>query len=259
MDTVATTAVVSPGRSVRKKVGKILKYVWLWTASIVFACLVLDWSWVNSGSSKWKLEIDRDGTQVYSMKVPGDSIVKFRGVTQYGYSYSQMLSAFIDAESFTKDCGKLAAGCLEYRFLKPWDPQHMTNTQYWRTELPSPFLNREVVVNGKIFQNKETKEILLENSAAPSLIPPNDCCVRITQLHNTWKYTPLKNGKVEVEYIQNFSGGGFVPDFLLSFGAEPVYQLMHVDIPKLLDDDKYRNAKLDFIEEYQTSSTVAAR
>ena len=249
MDTIVTTA-IGPGNKAPKRAWKYLKTFWVWTASIVFTCLVMERFWVMSGSSQWKLEIDRDGTQVYSMKVPGDSIVKFRGVTQYGYTYSHMLSAFIDAESFTKDCGKLAAGCVEYRFLKPWDPQHMTNTQYWRTELGGPFQNREVVVNGKIFQDKDTKVILLENSAAPSLIPPNDCCVRISQLHNTWKYTPLANGKVEVEYIQNFAGGGFIPDFLLAFGAEPVFQLMHVDIPKLLDNEKYRRAKLDFIEEY---------
>lgn len=256
MDTTVTTPVA--GAATRfTRTRAYLKRFWVWTASVGFALVALNWIWVASGSGTWQLEIDRDGTQVYSMKVPGDSTVKFRGVTQYDYSYSQMLSAFIDAESFTEDCGKLAAGCLEYRFLKPWDRQRMTNTQYWRTELFPPFLNREVVVNGRIYQNPQTKEILLENSTAPSLLPPNPCCVRITQLHNTWHYTPLKNGKVQVEYIQNFDAGGFFPDFLMSFGAQVVHALLHEDIPKLLDNDKYRNARLDFIEEYGDSAPSA--
>jgi len=244
-------------RGLTNLVWRILKKTWWITASIVLTYVVLLNLWVASGSSQWKLEIDREGTQVYSMKVPGDSTVKFKGVTQYDYSYSQMLSAFIDAESFTKDCGKLAAGCVEYRFIQPFDPVRKTNTQYWRTELFPPFLNREVIVRGSIVQDPVTKGILLENTAVPSLLPPNDCCVRITQLHNTWKYTPLANGKVEVEYIQNFAGGGFLPDFLMSFAGEGVFQLMHADIPKLLDNDKYRSAKLDFILEYRTDKSAS--
>lgn len=259
---VASTAIPigsesKPKTGVRGILWKILKKAWWWAASIVFAYVVLNQLWVSSGSGEWKLEIDRDGTQVYSMKAPGDSVVKFRGVTQYDYSYSQMISTFIDAESFTQDCSKLAAGCLEYRFIKAWDPVHMTNTQYWRTELFPPFANREVIVNGSMIQDPVTKGILLENSAAPSLLPPNDCCVRITQLHNTWKYTPLSNGKVEVEYTQNFAAGGMFPDFLLSFSAEMVHQLLHKDIPRLVDEDKYRNAKLDFILEYRADKTAS--
>lgn len=256
-ETVGSKGTAGSGANFARTARKYLKYFWLWSASIVFTLVALDWLWVASGSSEWTLEIDRDGTQVYSMKVPGDSTVKFKAVTQYDYSYSQMLSAFIDADSFTHDCGKLAAGCLEYRFLKPWDPQHLSNTQYWKTQLFPPFSNREVVVNGTIVQNQQTKEILLENTAAPSLLPPNECCVRITQLHNTWRYTPQDNGKVQVEYIQNFAAGGFFPDFLLSLGAEPVHQLLHRDIPKLLDNDKYRNAKLDFIQEYRDPEPAA--
>lgn len=239
--------------------GKYLKYLWLGAASIVLTGVVLNWLWVMSGSNEWELEIDRDGVQVYSLKTPGDGNVMFKGVTQYDYSYSQMLAAFIDDESFAKDCGKLSAGCVEYRFLKPWDPRLMTNTQYWRTQLFFPFANREVVVSGRIRQDKDTKELLLENSAAPSLIPPNECCVRITHLHNTWRYTPQENGRVKIEYVQNLDAGGLFPDFLSAFGAEMVHALLHTDIPKLLDNDKYRNAKLDFIEEYRKSELSANR
>ena len=262
MNSAIATEAVSPkaagsGSRFFRAARKVLKVSWLWAASIVFACMVLNWLWVSSGSGQWVLELDRDGTQVYSMKVPGDSVVKFRGVTEYDYSYSQMLSAFIDAESFTEDCGKLAAGCLEYRFIVPFDPVHLTNTQYWRTELFPPFSNREVVLKGTIVQDPRTKEILLENTAAPSLLPPNDCCVRITRLHNTWRYTPQHNGKVQVEYVQNFSGGGFLPDFVLSLGAEAVHQLLHKDIPKLLDNDTYRHARLEFIQEYRDTDPAA--
>jgi hypothetical protein len=224
---------------------KYLKYFWMAAASVVFVYIALVRLWVMSGSGEWELEIDRDGVQVYSMKVPGDSVVLFKGVSDYhGFTYSQMLAAFND-ETFLEDCGKLSPGCLEYRFLKPWNPDLMRNTQYWRTELFFPFANREVVVNGSIRQDERTGDVLLENVAAPSLIPPNECCVRITRLHNTFRHIPLENGGIRLEYTQNFDAGGFFPDFLTTFGAEGVHSFLRTDLPALWKT--YENVELDFI------------
>lgn len=236
--------------SVVHKIKKGLKYLLFGASFFISAVSLLNLAWITSGSNRWELEIDRNGTQVYYLKSPGSSVNKFKGVTHYKYTYSHMLSAFIDPH-LVDNCAEMVAGCVEYKFLRPWDSRFMANTQYWRAKLFPPFADREIILNGKIYQDKQTKEILLENSAAPNVIPPNDCCVRLSHMHNTWHYTPLGNGEVEVVYIQDFDMGGFFPGFLLSFGAEQVYKLLHTDIPALLEKkEEYRNAKLDFIEEY---------
>jgi hypothetical protein len=179
--------------------------------------------------------------------------MKFKGVTRYSYTYSQMFAMFIDDSSFADSCEKLVEACVEYRFISKWNPQLLTNAQYWRMDFPFPFTDREMVLNGKIYQDPETKVVLLENSAAPNLIPTTDCCVRVSHLHNTWRYTPVGNGQVEVEYINDVDLGGFFPDFLVSLaGVDETYKLLHNIIPNLLDNmEQYRDKKLDFIVEYK--------
>ncbi len=230
---------------------KLVTWIFYICASLAILSVVINVVWKASGTNRWVLDIDKDGTQVYSLKTPGSSLIKFKGVTKYKYSYGHMLSAFID-DKFTDNCEDFAPGCLEYKFIKPWDNHLQKNSQYWKFKLFPPFADREIVLNGTVYQDPKTKEILLENSAAPNLLPLNDCCVRITHLHNTWRYTPLKDGEVEVEFIQDFDLGGFFPDFLINLGASQVYNMMHTAIPKLLDSrERYRNIKFEFIEEYK--------
>lgn len=249
MNTIVSATDDSVAGKPKSKLMKVLKYFVFGMLYLTIGLVFLNWIWMSTGSNEWELEIDEDGTQVYSLKSPGSSNVKFKGITTYDYTYSHMLSLYID-EAYTGKCEDLVPGCVEYEFLNSWDPQKLTNTQYWRIKAFFPFSDREMVLNGKIRQNPETKEILLENTAAPNIIEPNDCCVRVTHLHNTWRYIPLESGGVRVEYIQDFDLGGFFPDFMISLGAAGVYQLMHTEIPKFLDDDTLRNASLDFIEEY---------
>lgn len=244
-----------PEENTKKPKGRLLrklkKYILYGAVSLVFIILAANAIWLRSGSNNWELAIDKDGVKVYTLKSPGSSVVKFKGVTKYKYTLSQMLLSFNDDSYTGEDCGKYMPGCVEYRFLKPWDPKRMSNTQYWRFGLGGPFADREMVLLGTVFQDKETKEVVLENIAVPNEIPPNDCCVRLTHMHNIWRYTPVGNGELQVEYTQDFDLGGFFPDFLLSLGASQVHMTLHTFLPELIESkEAYATAKVDFIEDY---------
>jgi hypothetical protein len=54
--------------------------------------------------------------------------------------------------------------------------------------------------------------VLINQEAAPNLLPANDNYVRIQKMKAYWKFTPLPNGKVEVTHQASSSVGGNIPD-----------------------------------------------
>ena len=63
-------------------------------------------------------------------------------------------------------------------------------------------------------------------------------------------YTPKGDGNIEVEFVNDMDMSGAFPKFLLNLGAPgEIHKMLTVDNPKLLRQEKYRNARLDFIDE----------
>ncbi|NQZ12073.1 MAG: hypothetical protein HRT35_33390 [Algicola sp.] len=211
--------------------------------------VVVDRIWVASGSNQWVLKQEEKGIKIYTLKTPGASIIKVKAVKNFNMTLSNIIAPFLD-ETIQDDCAAWVEGCLEYRILKPWNPKLQTNLQMWRIELPAPLSPREMLVQGQIYQNPDTKVVTLENLAAPNNIEPSEGFVRIRHFHNIWHYTPLANGEVIVELVQDFDMSGFFPDFLLNLaGPSQLFKMFDEELPELLGREKYVNTTLDFIEE----------
>lgn len=226
-----------------------LKVVLLMGLALFGLIILLNWMWINSGSNEWKLQIDRDGAQVYTLKTPGSASLKIRGVTQSDeFTLSNHLAPFFD-ESIQEDCGKWVEGCVDYKILKPWDPQTQVNVTMWTVGLFPPFAPREFLLMGRLAQDPVSKVVTLENIAVPNKLEPNDCCVRLQQVHNVWNYTPMQDGSVKVELLYDLSMGGLFPSFLLNLGGpEEIHKMLTRDNPELLRRDAYRSAHFDFIK-----------
>jgi hypothetical protein len=68
-------------------------------------------------------------------------------------------------------------------------------------------------------------------------------------MNNTWRFTPLENGLVEVEQVLNMSDGEFIPDWWID---RQKLENMAVRLSRLqdrLDKRKYQDEKFDFIKE----------
>lgn len=233
---------------------RMLRLAAIGTASLIVLYVFANWAWTMSGSGKWNLKIDKDGTQVYTMKVPGDPSIKVRGVTRSReFSLSTHLAPFFD-EHIQENCGAWVEGCFEYRILKRWTPESQYNVTMWSVNLFPPFSPRQILLQGNLSQDPVTRIVTLENIAAPNKIPFEPCCVRLNHVHNVFKYTPLADGMIEVELIYDMDMGGLFPRQLLNLGAPyQVHKMLAVDTPKLLRRAAYRNARLDFIKEASTT------
>jgi hypothetical protein len=236
-----------------KKPSRLAKYIkrtWFGLTFLLSVVLIGNWIWVVSGSNRWELKIDKEGTQVYTLKAPGASMVKIRAVTQSKeFTLSNHLAPFMD-ESIQQDCAKWVAGCLNYKIVRSFNPANGTNVTMWTLGLFPPFAPRELLLQGELSQDPKTRVVTLENIAVPNKLPVSDCCVRLSHVHNVWRYTPVGDGTIKVEFVSDLDMSGAFPKFLLNLGAPgEIHKMLTVDNPKLLRQEKYRTAKLDFIDE----------
>jgi hypothetical protein len=217
-------------------------------------------AWRMSGSERWELEIDRDGVQVYSYKEPGRSTKLFKGVTRGHYRQSQLVAALMLDNHSLAYCKEWIPTCSKLTVLEPYNDRAQGDSVLWTLELMPPvFADREYVIKSHAAQDPRTKAVSVDIMAAANKIPLHDCCVRITHIHNRWQATPVANGQVEIQLVQDFGMGGFFPDVILNFAnAEETWKMFHDKLPGLLDKPKYRNARFDYIDE-AAAPAVASR
>jgi hypothetical protein len=120
---------------------------------------------------------------------------------------------------------------------------------YVRYNYPFPFKPRDQVLRIHFYQNPANKELLVWLAAVPDKVPRDECCIRVTHMSNTWRCTPLGNGEVEIEATVNMSDGGWLPDELVNNRRPEFAFRAFSKLQKVLDVEKYRNAKVDFIKE----------
>ena len=216
----------------------ILTLVSLSLVSLFFVARLI---WRFSGSNQWEFVQEKNGVKVYSLKAPGLDVEQVKGIVRVRSTLAGIVKFMQDPDV----CNDI--GCYESKMLDRVDDQ----LQYFsfRYHYPFPFHAREFVVRAQFYQNPHTKEVFLEYAAAPDRVPPNDCCFRITDMNNTWRFTPLENGQVEIEYTVNMNDGGFVPDLLLNMKRPQVMFAILPRLQGLLDKEKYQSAKFDFIKE----------
>jgi hypothetical protein len=220
---------------------KVVKFLLLASVCMMALIFVARLIWRFSGANQWELVEERNGIRVYSLKAPGSDLQKFKGIVHVHSTLSDLVKMFQDPDICRE------SGCSETRMVERVDDQ----LQYYafRYKLPFPFHAREFVVKEQFYQNPHTKEILVEVAASPDKSPPDDCCFRVTEVNNSWRFTPLENGEVEIEWVLNMNEGGFIPDLMLN-RLRP--KVMFAVLPKFqgwLHREKYQDAKFDFIKE----------
>jgi len=243
---------MNPTAKPKKKIGKLLMYGTLTLVGIIFLSNLI---YKMSGSNQWELEMEKNGVKIYTLKSPGSTITKVKGVVRWNKTLSEIMAPYLD-EGIQENCGEWMPGCTEYKFVESFDPKLQRSITLTRFDFPFPFSPRELVLQGQITQDEQTKVLTMDNIAIPNAIPPKDGYVRVTHHANKWTLTPQENGEVIVEFIVDADMGGFFPDFLSAIaGPNMVYEALAKLYPPLLE--KYENAKIDFIEELGESPAKA--
>lgn len=190
--------------------------------------------WKYSGSGEWKLRGTEDGVTVYSMKKPGSTMKQFKGIARVRSTLPIAMAASMDDQIYTEICKW--AGCVGAKVLERPDEQNQLI--YFRTPYPLNFRPREFLAAQRLSRDPVTKALIVEITAAPGKRPLNDCCIRVAHMNNTWRYTPVKNGELEIEYVVDINDGGYFPYVLANLGTPLFVGGMLSQMQGILDKER---------------------
>ena len=235
----------TPSRS-RRIVRRIAKVFAYGGVLVVAVLIVAHFAWKYSGSNEWKLEIDRKGVQVYTRKAPGSTFKDIRAVGRVKTTLSRAVAAMTSTE--TEDCAKWHPGCVAEKTIEPWSAQKLTYLQLYSSKYPSPMSPREFLIKAQVTQDPKSKAVLVDFQAQPDAIPPNECCVRISVLHNTWQFTPRNDGEVEVQLTMHMNPELPYPIFN-RFAPRGIHSFFARGLQKYMDKEKWQQARFESIVE----------
>jgi hypothetical protein len=196
-------------RTAMKIVGKTM----LWGGVLAAALLTIaHLTWKYSGSGQWRLIRESNGVKVYAMKSPGDTLEKFRAVGQIRVTTKQVELAMRDTSS--EACADFVPGCNSGEILEAWTPQSQYYVQYYRVEFPRPFAPRDLVLKTAFSLEPDGKTLQVQCTSQPGRRSEDAGYVRVDKMRNTWRFTPIENGKVEVEFVADYDMK--VPYFLFN-------------------------------------------
>src|SRR5258706_2929314 len=217
------------------------------SVSLVVLVFLAQLIWRFSGSNQWELVLEKDGIKVYSLKAPGSDLLQLSGTVQIHSTLSGIVKWMQDPNACK------VVGCTESYEIGRVGEQLQYN--YFQFDY-SPFRKREFVIRSYFYQNPDTREVLLNVVAAADKVPSKDCCFRVTNLSNNWRFTPLENGQIEVQMENNLDPGGFVPDLMFNmYRPKGIHSLLS-HLERWVGKEQYQNAKFDFIKEKNNASAT---
>lgn len=218
---------------------RILAYC---AAAIIAVAVAAQLAYTFSGSGTWQYLGTSNGVAIYSMKIPGDNWLKFKGIFYMKTTLDRVVA-------FTEDpvSGDIAVDFYKTRIIGPFDTKSFLSE--WRSGSPGPFKPRDYVARNTFTQDPKTGAVLFTLTAMPNAVPKDSCCVRIPFMHNSWLFTPKGNGTLEVTWKINMRQGGFFPYLMMNFGAPLFMADFAPHLQTYANRAKYANAKFAWIHD----------
>lgn len=236
MDTIkAENATASAATTAKpKRRTKILKYLKYAAIVTVVVLLISHFAWKMSGSNQWELTKDEGGVKLWTLKTPGSTLVQVKSTVKVKSTMAGMLKLLEDMESCVD------AGCYDPVTIQRLDVPAGQYSAYVRFKFDVPGVHtQEYVMFQHRIQDPTTKQVKIDLIAAPAKLPRDECCVRITHLHNTWQLTPRDNGEIDIQFTQDTNTGG-LPYPVANLGlTEGTFEIMK-GMQDLMNKPRYR-------------------
>lgn len=192
----------------------------------------------------WKLEKNKNGILVYTQMVENEEIKQIRMITTADAKLSTAIAVLTDVSNYKQWIYK----CVYSKLVKQVSDHEMI--YYSITDGPWPVIDRDLVLLNKIHQHPETKIVYSVTETKLDYIPEKEDYVRIKNMKGVWKFTPLKDGKIAIEYYLQVDPAGKLPPWVVNmFITTGPYQTME-KFKEMLGKDGYKGTTFDFIEDH---------
>lgn len=192
---------------------------------------------------EWQLKRTTNDLKVYTRNIAETGIKELRITTQFETSLSSIIALLDDVPAntdwvYTSKVAKITEQ------LAPNDMYY-----YSVSDFPWPLQDRDLIVHSVVEQDPDSKVVTSTSYAVEEKYPHQKGIVRVTIFNSKWIFTPLPGGKVNIEYTVKTDPGGNIPTFLTNMFIDKGPVATMKKMRDILAQPKYRDAKVDFIEE----------
>jgi len=211
--------------------------------TIFVGLLVLVASLIHAQESQWQLKREKDKLKICTRNVSETGIKELKITTQFETSLNSIIALLNDVSANT-DWVYSSKVAKITEALAPGDVYY-----YSVSAFPWPLLDRDLIVHSIIEQDTDTKVVTSTSYSVEGKYPLQKGLVRVAVFDSQWIFTPLPDGKIDIEYTVKTDPSGNIPVFLTNMFIDRGPIATMSKMREMLELPKYRDATVGFIEE----------
>lgn len=197
----------------------------------------------NFDSFDWQLRKQANDITIYTAKTPDSKFVSVLAKTSAKTSLSSLMALLLDAPV-----------CPEWVHLcqKSYIHKYISDTKFYiytATNPPWPVKNRDVLVRVEVSQDQTTQALTVKSFATSDVYPKQKGYLRIEQSTSIWKFTPMKDGQVQIEVYSHIDPAGGIPGWLNNRLIVKTPYISLKNMRALVESGRYDDQKLPYIQE----------
>ncbi len=221
-----------------------MNYLLIGALLLIAILLIVHIIWKKSGSNEWTLAKDENGIKIWTLKTPGSCVKKVKVNMKVESKLADILYLL------ESDASIDALGIRDWKIFDKIEEPSIYSAYYsYKIDMPFPIGTREFVLHFNHSQDPKTKTVVVNVLASPSKTHPIKGCERVKYLNDIYRLTPLADGRIDFELIADMDIGGFMPYFMKNLVLTSVWGGGVNQIRELLKEEKYKNAKINYIVE----------
>ncbi len=208
----------------------------------VFAFFLLPCSTLRA-QQNWELLEDKSGIAIYGKDTPYSDIKELKIITTFRTSLSSLVLLVMDVPYHPK---------WIYKCKKAYVVKEVSDSElyyYHETEAPWPASDRDGVAHVKVKQDPKSRVVNIEVRGVSGMVPIKPQFVRVPKIEASWTFTPVSEGVVKGEYRIKLDPGGNIPAWIINLFIEDGPYASILSMREALKTDKFRNARLAYIQD----------
>ena len=209
---------------------------------IITALTALPLNSACAAEAAWTQERDKEGIRIYSRKTQEHRTSEYKGIAYIKVPMAGAIALFED----TGRTSEWMYQCKELRELPPKTPGE--RMFYLLQDFPAPAHQRDAAVSRIRTPGISADSVIYTYFHVPGGYPPQVNVRRMLYFKSVWKFTPAKEGGVDVEYLFQADPGGHIPVWMFDniFSVDlPFYTLRR--LRELAQEPVYQKAPLPAI------------